>query len=89
MSSKGSLNIIETDREKYFVNKIFTDFLNKNNGKGCSKFTFFGAVFAKRFSRFSRDLPKNLFFTQEKAIGLIYYLQYRNNITIEYNLQLI
>ena len=37
---------------------MFQDFLNKNNIKTYSRKTSYGAVFAERFNRTIRDLPK-------------------------------
>ena len=39
ITSKRSPNLIETDRGKQFVNKIFTDLLNKNKIKIYSRYT--------------------------------------------------
>ena len=59
ISSKRSPNLLETDRGKEFYNNIFSlDFLNKNIIKLYSRNTSVGAVFAERFNRTIRDLPK-------------------------------
>ena len=54
--------MIETDDGKEVVNKIFSDFLQKNNIKRYSRYTSLGAVFAERFNRSIRDLPEKLVF---------------------------
>ena len=66
-SSKREPNLIETDRGKYFYNYVFQNFLKFNNDKHYSRNTYFGAVFAERFNRTSRDLLKRLVF--EKRDG--------------------
>ena len=58
ISSKRKPNLIETDHGKEFYNKIFQDFLNKNNIKLYSRNSSFGSVFAERFNRTIRDLLK-------------------------------
>ena len=58
ISSKRKPNLIESDRGKEFYNNIFQDFLNKNNIKLYSRNSSYGAVFAERFNRTIRDLPK-------------------------------
>ena len=75
ISSKRKPNLIETDRGEEFYNKLFQDFLNKNNIKLYSRNSSFGAVFAERFNRNIRDLLKDLFLKKEKVNGSIYYLQ--------------
>ena len=47
-----------------FLNNIFQDFLNKNNIKLYSWNSFVGAVFAERFDRTIRDLPKWVVFEE-------------------------
>ena len=84
ISSKRSPNLIGSDRGKEFYNNIIQDFLNKNDIKLFSRNSSYGAVFAERFNRTIRDLLKNLFLKKEMEIGLIFYLQKRNNIIIEY-----
>ena len=42
---------METDDGKEFLNKIFTDVLNKINIESCSRYTSLEAVFAERFNR--------------------------------------
>ena len=63
-NSKRSQNLIETDRGKEFYINNFQDFLNKNNIKLYSRNSSFGAVFAERFNRTIRDLPKKIVFEQ-------------------------
>ena len=67
ISSKRSPNLIESDRGKEFYNKIFQDFLNKNNIKLYSRNSSCGAVFAEKFNRTIRDLLKRPVF--EKRDG--------------------
>ena len=52
---------------KNYYNNIFQDFLNKNNIKLYSRNSSFGAVFAERFNRPVRDLPKKIVFEQGEA----------------------
>ena len=66
-NSKRKPNLIETDRGKEFYNKIFQDFLNKNNIKLYSRNSSYGAVFAERFNRTIRDLLKKIVFEQGDA----------------------
>ena len=66
-SSKRLPNLIESDRGKEFYNNIFQDFLNKNNIKLYSRNSSFGSVFAERFNRTIRDLPKKIVFEQGDA----------------------
>ena len=63
-NSKRKPNLIETDRGKEFYNKIFQEFLNKNNIKLYSRITSLGAVFAERFNRTIRELLKKIVFEQ-------------------------
>ena len=65
--SERKPNIIETDDGSEFVNKIFTGFLKKNNIKRYSPYTSLGAVFAERFTRTFRDLPKGPVFERVVA----------------------
>ena len=58
INSKRKPNLIESDRGKEFYNNIFQDFLNKNNIKLYSGNTSLGAVFAEKFNRSTRNLPK-------------------------------
>ena len=67
ISSKRKPGFIESDRGKEFYNKIFQDFLNKNNIKLYSRNTSLGAVFAERFNRTIRDLLKKIVFEQGDA----------------------
>ena len=50
--------LIERDGGKQFVNKIFTNLLNKNNIKRYSKNASLAALFADKFDKTSRDLLK-------------------------------
>ena len=81
INSKGSPNLIETDRGKEFYNNIFQDFLNKNNIKLYSRNTSLGAVFAERFNRTIRDLLKKVVF--EKSDGN--WIDVLPTITKQYN----
>ena len=65
--SKRKPNLIETDRAKEFYNNIFQDFLNKNNIKLYSRNSSYGAVFAERINRTTRDLLKKTVFEQGDA----------------------
>ena len=67
ISSKRRPNLIESGRGKEFYNNIFKDFLNKNNIKLYSRNTSYGAVFAERFNRTIRDLPKKIVFEHGDA----------------------
>ena len=67
MSSKRKPNLIESDRGNDFFNNITQDFLNKNNIKLYSRNSSFGAVFAERFNRTIRGLPKKIVFEQGDA----------------------
>ena len=67
ITSKRKPNLIESDRGKELYNKIFRDFLNKNNIKLHSRNSSFGSVFAERFIRTIRDLLKKAVFEQGDA----------------------
>ena len=67
VSSKRSINCIETDCGKEFYNSIFQDFLNKNNIKLYSRNSSYGAVFVERFNRLIRDLLKKIVFERGDA----------------------
>ena len=67
INSKRKPNLIDTDRGKEFYNKIFQDFLNKNNIKIYSRNSSYGAVFAERFNRTIRDLLEKIVFEQGDA----------------------
>ena len=56
ISSKRSLNLLESDRGKEFYNNIFQDFLNQNKIKLYSRNSSLGAVFAERFNLTIRNL---------------------------------
>ena len=60
ISSKKT-NLIETDDGSEFVNKIYTDLLNKNNIERYSRYISLGAVVAERFNRTITDLLKACF----------------------------
>ena len=81
ISSKRKPNLIESDRGKEFYNKIFQDFLNKNNINHYSRNTFLGAVFAESFNKSIRDLLKRPVF--EKGDGN--WIDVLPTITKQYN----
>ena len=58
INSKRKPNLSESDRGKEFYNNIIQDFSNKNDIKLYSRNSSFGSVFAERFNRTIRDLPK-------------------------------
>ena len=66
-TSKRKPNLLETDDGKEYVNKIFNDFLKKNNIKKYSRYTDEGAVFAERFNRTIRNLLKKPVFLKGNA----------------------
>ena len=67
ISSKRKPNLIESDRGKDFFNDIFQDFLNKIKIKLYSRNSSYGAVFAERFNRTIRNVPKKIVFEQGDA----------------------
>ena len=67
LGSKRKPGLIESDRGKKFYNKIFQDFLNKNNIKLYSRNSSYGAVFAERFNCTIRDLLKKIVFEHGDA----------------------
>ena len=81
ISSKRKSNLIESDRGKEFYNKIFLDFLIKNNVKLYSRNSSYGAVFAERFNRSIRNLLKKPVFEKGDCnwIGVL------TTITKQYN----
>ena len=81
ISSKGSRNLLEGDRDRGFYNNIFQDFLNKNIIKLYSRNTSVGAVFAERFNLTIRNLPKRPVF--EKGDGS--WIDVLLTITKQYN----
>ena len=62
ISSQRKPNLIETDRGKDFYNKIFQEFLIKNNIKLYSRYISYAAVFAERFNCTIRGLLKRTVF---------------------------
>ena len=80
-NSKRKPKLIESDRGKEFYNNFFQDFLNKNNIKLYSRNSSYGAVFAERFNRTIRDLPKKPVF--EKGDGK--WIDILQIITKQYN----
>ena len=81
LDSKRKPNLIESGRGKKFYNNIFQDFLTKNNIKLYSRNSSYGAVFAGRFNRTSRDLLKKIVFEQGDAN----WIDVLNTITKKYN----
>ena len=67
MSSKRKPNLIETDRGKEFYNNIFQKYPKNKNIKPYSRNTSLGSVFAEKFYRTIRYLPKKFVF--EKGDG--------------------
>ena len=90
ISSKRSPNLLESDLGKEFYNKIFQDFLNKNNIKLYSENTDLGAVLAERFNRTIRNLLKKIVFEQSdaKLIDILPVItkQYNNRVHLSTNL---
>ena len=67
ISSRRSLNLIETNREKGFYNSTFQNFSINNNIIHYSRNTSLGAVFAERFNRTIRDLLKRPVFEVDQS----------------------
>ena len=67
INSNRKQNLIESDRGIEFFNKIFQDFLNKNDIELYSRISSYGAVFAERFNRTIRDLLKKIVFERGDA----------------------
>ena len=84
INSKRKPNLIESDRGKEIHNNIFQDFLNKNNIKLYSRNSSYGAVFAERFNRTIRDLPKKIVFEQGDAN----WIDILTTITKQYNIRI-
>ena len=59
--------MIQTDDGKEFVNKIFTDLLEKNNFERYSRYRSVGAAFAEHFNRTIRDLLKKPVFEKSDS----------------------
>ena len=57
-SSKRKSNLIESDDGSEFVNKFFNNLLNTRDIKRYSRSTSLGAVFAERYNKSIRKLPK-------------------------------
>ena len=62
LTSNRKPKLIQSVDVSEFVNKLFTDFLNKNNIKKYSRYTTLGVVFAEMFNRSIRDLLKKVVF---------------------------
>ena len=84
INSKRKPGLIETDRGKEIYNNIIQDFLNKNKIKIYSRNTTVGAVFAERFNRTIRYLPKRPVFEKTDGDSIdvlpIIMKQYNNRI---------
>ena len=65
-SKQKQISFEEADG-KYFVNKIFSDLLNKSEIKGYNRFKSIGAAFAGRFNHIVRDLLKRPVFEKNDA----------------------
>ena len=66
-SSNRKPHLLETDDGKEYVNKIFNEFLKKNNIRRYSRYTDKGAVFAEQFNRTVRNLLKKPVFLAGNA----------------------
>ena len=66
-TSKRQPNLLKTDDEREYVNKIFKEFLNNRNIKRYSRNTALGALFAERFNRTIRNLLQKPVFLKGKA----------------------
>ena len=67
ISSKRKPNLLETDRGKDFNNGILQNFVENNNIKPYSRNSSFGAVFAERFNKSIRNIPKKFVFERGDA----------------------
>ena len=90
ITSKRKTNLIETDEGSDFVNKIFTNLLNNNNIKRCSRNTSLGAVFAERFNRSFRKLLKKPFFQTGNGnwVDILATITKQYNVRIHYSTKL-
>ena len=84
ISSNRQPNLIKSDREKEFYNSTIQNFLNTNNIKHFCRRTSFGAVLQNALIVLIEFFLKDQFLNELMLIGLLYYLQKRNNIMIEY-----
>ena len=72
-TSKRKPDLIESDLGSEFVNRTFSDLLNKNKIQRNSRYTSLGNVFAERFNRTVKDLLEKLVFPKEMTlVGLIF-----------------
>ena len=83
-TSNRKPNLIETDDGSEFLNRIFTDLLNKIKYKSYSRYTSLEAVFAEIFDRTIRDLLKKPVF--EKGDGK--WVDVLPTITKQYNIRI-
>ena len=67
ISSNRKPDLTQCDRGREFYNKIFQDFLNKNNIKLYSRNSSYGAAFAERFNQTISDLFKKIVFDRGDA----------------------
>ena len=81
INSKRKSKLIETERGKEFFNNTVQNLLNKKNNKHYSRNTSVGAVFAERFNKTIKNLPKRLAF--EKRDGK--WIDILPTITKQYN----
>ena len=72
-SSKISLNLIETDRGKEFLNSIFTDLLKRNIIKDVLKTFPTKQYLTKSLTLLSGSFSKTLFLNEVLAIGLMFF----------------
>ena len=64
ITSKSKQDLIESDKGKDFLCKIYTDFFNKQYFRRFGVHTSFGANLAERLNRTIRDLLKKLVFLE-------------------------
>ena len=79
-TSRRKPNLLETDDDKEYVDKIFSEFLNSHNIKRYSRNKALGAVFAERFNRTVRNLLKKPIFLAGEASWISELLSFIKNI---------
>ena len=84
INSNRKPDLVESDRGKQFYNNIFQDLLNKNDINLYSRNSSYGAVFAERFNRTIRDLPKKPVFEKRDGNWIDILPTITNNIIIEF-----
>ena len=67
MLSSKKPGLMETNRRKIFYNKMFQNFLSNKNSNLYSRNSSCGVVFAERFNRTIRDLPKRPVFGKRES----------------------